>query len=1383
MKLRTVACFFTGLLSALSAFATDYELIVPAGNSAIQSARVLCVFDGTGKLKSGDRIVAVRFGEPASGTGFLIATAAPAQNKAILAPAGSAVGFDGEIVLGAGKAVGRTQAAALASVGAVSAQRLPEAPKAAFPWIWFLGGIGAVIVCGALYRMVPGTGKGGGVGAVATVNSKGIERLIRDLQSQISKLAEHQPASGNSEAVAELGRGITVIAERLVALENAVKAAPVAEGAASADPTLADAIGKLSAKADATESHVASLIELVSAMGSGAPVSPEAAAEQVEAAKARTEAAEALRKSVEALESRLASMPAAGADGAHLKLILEKLDEPRAQAAPTELEPILEKLGSLSHSREPDPALASAIGHIEMRLQEISTALEAERQAPVDLAPVLERLDALGSGPEADPTLVRALSEVESSVKALAEAVAALQASQPSASDIAAQWTASNPTDSETAKFAAAFSSIDEKLQSLSSALAQQEAALADTLQRVQAEAGVPDYSEKLDLILTAQAELAASKSSSEAFESKVSELAEIAARSQAAVASLHASIEASTLARGAADAQAIGDTTALAEALAPLTALPAEVSDLSAKLASFQAKSDAAGEKLEAISSLLSAWHNEQSSSVEVPESVRETRQVVSHLGESFGALESRVADLSHLAAATGESIQALSSDFSQWREAQPSTEEGSEGSRFMAVAEAIGELTASTSALRADVEAVGERASKTEQSVEAVRDLVAALGTASGADSSALEHRWEQWTASQSTIASVAESIQAFGPAMESLQQRYDSLQRDLGALNASVEELATRPAPTASGDPLDGAWSGFLSALPSSLETIADRLSEIEASRAQTQSEISKLAESLESGRATDLASGSFDGGRVSEFSSAVDSATAQLGALSEQAQAAEAGLRSIEQHAAMLQATIDRISRQAQETSQWMDKSDWGGGAQDSEMVVLTPADRSEEPVRLSADDAEEVLAKFVEPETPSFDGPVYAIDEGADVESPNHGVDDEPVEAGHAPAWNWGCANGGPWRHGCLDARSDLLLREPERAAKALTPPDTPESSFPVRNVLFALGQVVYAHGDRLCGFWPGRDDKSVFLQAEVPAGAWRLQVVNGVAFAALEQRVEMVNLSTWSKQAGFQGVFIDQLHTMTDWVGVAADDGDLSIEFRDSSGQLTNPAATLPIDPSQYVGSAGNGEHVFFGARDGRVFTATGAGAKSIGAFALGKGGELKFLALHGKSLVAITSEPKGCFVRTMDFTGGHPKEIDLGCLSYGGQPVIAGDQMFIFDAEMSELISCNLRKHKVHARERIAGIESVRSMTGVRHEDAVRLLVVAADGGQQAGSAIVLDPDTKKSVTLGAVGANTHAEFIPADARVVLSTSTSYQNIIRVFEPFGTAIEKADAA
>ena len=378
-------------------------------------------------------------------------------------------------------------------------------------------------------------------------------------------------------------------------------------------------------------------------------------------------------------------------------------------------------------------------------------------------------------------------------------------------------------------------------------------------------------------------------------------------------------------------------------------------------------------------------------------------------------------------------------------------------------------------------------------------------------------------------------------------------------------------------------------------------------------------------------------------------------------------------------------------------------------------------------------------------------------------------DAEPEEEGNTHVGHWSGSGGSSSRTWGSESSRPLELVRFDGELKPLTPIGTAPPGDTVGAMVYGMGRVVYACGKNVCGFWPGKDDRHVPLDFPVNTEDWRLALKGQNLFVVEEKKVKILSIQGWFVLEQFKGEYHDQLLTGNRWAGLRNDNGPV-IDFRDMRGQMAAEGVRLDMDWDG-LKLASSDERMFAGSRDGRFFEVSEFGTELLGSGP--ENSELIHLAAYENGVVALLRVGDNLECLRLD---GDTRSISLEMTSFSGNPILLGSKLYLADLENSKLVVLNLKKMSISKISAFDGVSDIRRMVGVQHKSQHELFLITTDAGKKGGRLVMMDAKSGAETTFGSVGQAT-VNLIAADHHVVLSTSSQYQNVIRVLEPFAQRV------
>jgi hypothetical protein len=428
---------------------------------------------------------------------------------------------------------------------------------------------------------------------------------------------------------------------------------------------------------------------------------------------------------------------------------------------------------------------------------------------------------------------------------------------------------------------------------------------------------------------------------------------------------------------------------------------------------------------------------------------------------------------------------------------------------------------------------------------------------------------------------------------------------------------------------------------------------------------------------------------------------------------------------------------------------------------------TPEEVAEEPAAEVEVVAEEEPA--VEPyyeEAPVVEEPV--------LELVNNETDDEEYEEDLDPLFRdpkdrWSGVGASTEKRWSLELPKANFNLKSVKTVKPLTPIETPGIEAPIGGMIYLGNGVAYGHGDWVRNFWPGREDRHVQLESQVPSDPWRIMAFGGYLYNVADRRVEVVHIGTWSNHASFEGEYLGQTATDSHWAGLLSWGGQYAVDFRDASGHNVGSPRALDLATSERVQVVASGKAIYVATQNGAIYKSDLLGSELLEA---GRDGvELVSVSLNRGSIITFETREGQAFARL--YKEGHAtKELELGMENLPCPPVLIEDKFYSFDEKTSELVIGSLRGFKQVERKPFDNILGLRKMVGLRVGKSHLLGVVATDENQMPVQAMVIDVKNGTTTSLGMVNMP-KVDMIVAGGHFVLATSCSYQNTLSVFDPF----------
>jgi predicted nucleic acid-binding Zn-ribbon protein len=359
----------------------------------------------------------------------------------------------------------------------------------------------------------------------------------------------------------------------------------------------------------------------------------------------------------------------------------------------------------------------------------------------------------------------------------------------------------------------------------------------------------------------------------------------------------------------------------------------------------------------------------------------------------------------------------------------------------------------------------------------------------------------------------------------------------------------------------------------------------------------------------------------------------------------------------------------------------------------------------------------------------------------------------------------------------MPALNPVRFAEQDEITKPLTPTETPGVEYPIGGLLDDEGKVVYAHGDALRSYSLKGNDRSVNLSSAIPPEAWRVVSVAESIFCVTEKRVEVVSDRTWTRDTSFDGSYVAQCAFGNKWAGIATD-GKPFLDVRSSSGKQVFKTE-LP-DLSMPLKLVSNGSDLLVADSLGSVFK-VGDKGELITLLSPEESTSLNDLCLYNEGAIAVLSQPKGLAIKAFDLNGKLIKQVRSDVNRTSGNALVFENHLYFFDPDHSELLVCDLKKMLITDAISLPNMQSMRKLIGLRARNMDVLLIAGADKEGLLGSVFLLEPKTAEQRLVCPTN-QPHVEILSCGENVVVATSSTYQNMIRVFSPFSEIANEAAA-
>ena len=344
-------------------------------------------------------------------------------------------------------------------------------------------------------------------------------------------------------------------------------------------------------------------------------------------------------------------------------------------------------------------------------------------------------------------------------------------------------------------------------------------------------------------------------------------------------------------------------------------------------------------------------------------------------------------------------------------------------------------------------------------------------------------------------------------------------------------------------------------------------------------------------------------------------------------------------------------------------------------------------------------------------------------------------------------------------------------------AKPLKPIEMPSAESQVGPIACTPQGVIYAHGLELKRYWPGAATQRARLDSEVPNEAWRLQMVGNSIFCASEEAVSVFALGDLQPVSSFPGHFLAQAPTTDAWVGVRNEEGNLSTMFRDKHGKKFLGSEKIGTFSSSRIFLEPAAESAIAALDCGEVFKVDAASTQHL--FNAGKYVEIVGLAVDSSGIVVANRGSDGVWLSLHNHDGKSTHRSPILAKTISHQPVLTSDNLFVFDDLKSELVQISLTTLEEIQRTPVEGITSVGRLMAIEDEEGVTLAILAQTADERPLAVHLVSSRSGASTKLCHLSA-TRADIGYSAGHIVVSSSSSMQNLIQVFNIYERAMARA---
>lgn len=339
--------------------------------------------------------------------------------------------------------------------------------------------------------------------------------------------------------------------------------------------------------------------------------------------------------------------------------------------------------------------------------------------------------------------------------------------------------------------------------------------------------------------------------------------------------------------------------------------------------------------------------------------------------------------------------------------------------------------------------------------------------------------------------------------------------------------------------------------------------------------------------------------------------------------------------------------------------------------------------------------------------------------------------------------------------------------------KPLKPIEMPNAEHQIGPMIGQGNGVVYAHGLEIKKHWPGARDSKAAIETPIPNEPWRLLDFGGTVFCVSEDRVTVLNGNELHREGTFQGTFLGQTHTVSSWAGLLSDNGNVSLVLRDKGGRAVGEPIALGNsgDAQTFLATSGEAVYVAFGS--GEMFRVEGGGLQAL---PKPDKGRIAGLAVDDRGLVVTSVGAQGVVLTILDPSGnvlGQSQPV-AGSLSHA--PVLLEDRAYFVDDSKSEVVCVFLGDLSVLSRKPLERVTGVGRMIGLKEDSGVTLAIMTADAQGRPNDVFLHAVESGANNKLCHISA-TKGDLAYVDGHIVVSSTSSLQNMIQVFSVYGPAV------
>jgi hypothetical protein len=284
-------------------------------------------------------------------------------------------------------------------------------------------------------------------------------------------------------------------------------------------------------------------------------------------------------------------------------------------------------------------------------------------------------------------------------------------------------------------------------------------------------------------------------------------------------------------------------------------------------------------------------------------------------------------------------------------------------------------------------------------------------------------------------------------------------------------------------------------------------------------------------------------------------------------------------------------------------------------------------------------------------------------------------------------------------------------------------------------------------------------------------------VVDANVFCVRENAVTVLNATDLYGATSFPGTFVAQSQTASNWAGVRDDNGVLSVVFRDTLGKEVKGGDKIGKFKNETIFMESAGDAAFVAIGCGEVFRGEGANAKHI--YDAGKHVRIAGIATDARGLLVTHQNAEGVWLTVLDPRGKTLHRSAVIAKSISHQPVLLDDKLYLFDDAKSEVVTVSLDTLLEVRRSPIEGITSVGRLLAIGDESGASLAIMSQNADARPLAVYLHSVQSGATARVCPLNA-ANAEIAYANGHIVVSSTSSMQNLIQVFNAYAPALARA---